>query len=95
MTVTLYVVGGLVALLVLWGWVSQVQLDRARLRLQQQGLYPESGQETDEDVERLLSMGRKIDAIKVYRAVHKVGLKEAKEAVEALAARLDRSRPSS
>ena len=90
MTEALYVVGGLVALLVLWGWVSQSRIDRSR----QQGIYPEPGQETDRDVERLVSMGRKIDAIKVYRAVHKVGLKEAKEAVEALAARLERSSSS-
>ncbi len=34
-------------------------------------------------------MGRKIGAIKVYRAIHGVGLKEAKEAVDELVQRLD------
>ena len=34
-------------------------------------------------------MGRKIDAIKVYRAVHGVGLKEAKQAVDELVRRHD------
>lgn len=35
-------------------------------------------------VEDLLNAGRKIDAIKAYRRQHGVGLKEAKEAVEAI-----------
>jgi len=91
LTEVLYVVGGLVALLVIWGAINRSRVDHLR----QEGIYPAPGRETDRDVERLLTMGRKIDAIKVYREVHKVGLKEAKEAVEALAARLDRSRPGS
>ena len=37
-------------------------------------------------VEGLLAAGRKIEAIKLYREQHGVGLKEAKEAVEAIAA---------
>jgi phosphodiesterase/alkaline phosphatase D-like protein len=36
------------------------------------------------DVEALVRDGRKIDAIKRYRKLHGVGLKEAKDAVEAL-----------
>ena len=36
-------------------------------------------------VAELMAAGRKIDAIKLYRAQHGVGLKEAKDAVEALA----------
>ena len=38
-------------------------------------------------------MGHKIEAIKVYRALHGVGLKEAKEAVEQLAKQRDIGRP--
>lgn len=45
---------------------------------------------TEEDIPRLLMSGHKIDAIKVYRRLHGVGLKEAKEAVEHLAATLPR-----
>ena len=45
-------------------------------------------QPTDEAIERYLRMGRKIDAIKAYRLKNKVGLKESKEAIEALAAQL-------
>lgn len=48
------------------------------------GIYPEAGKEREQDVVRLLSAGEKIMAIRCYRAVHRVGLKEAKDAVEAL-----------
>jgi len=37
---------------------------------------------TDEDVRDLVRAGKKIEAIKCYRAIHGVGLKEAKDAVE-------------
>ena len=43
---------------------------------------------TEEDIPRLLMAGHKIDAIKVYRRLHGVDLKSAKEAVERLAAGL-------
>jgi ribosomal protein L7/L12 len=43
---------------------------------------------TEEDISRLLIGGHKIDAIKVYRRLHGVDLKAAKEAVERLAAKL-------
>jgi ribosomal protein L7/L12 len=36
------------------------------------------------DVETLIRSGRKIDAIRQYRKLHGTGLKEAKDAVEAL-----------
>ena len=39
----------------------------------------------DDQVLELLHNGRKIEAIKVYREQHGVGLKEAKDAVEAIA----------
>jgi ribosomal protein L7/L12 len=48
------------------------------------GIYPEEGNETDADVLRLLQSGEKIMAIRCYRELHKVGLKEAKDAVEHL-----------
>ena len=52
--------------------------------LRNQGLYPEEGDGTDEDIVRLLNAGEKTLAIRCYREIHKVGLKEAKEAVERL-----------
>jgi large subunit ribosomal protein L7/L12 len=45
---------------------------------------------TEEDIPALLMGGHKIDAIKVYRRLHGVDLKGAKEAVERLAAGLPR-----
>ena len=45
-------------------------------------MYPLQGEEADADVDRLLQHGHKIEAIRVYRAVHRVGLKDAKDAVE-------------
>jgi hypothetical protein len=41
-----------------------------------------------DEVEQMLIAGDKIGAIRVYRALHGAGLREAKEAVEELAARL-------
>lgn len=46
---------------------------------------------TEGDLRTLVMAGRKIDAIKVYRRLHGVDLKAAKEAVERLAAELPRS----
>ena len=37
---------------------------------------------TDEDILNVAKEGKKIQAIKWYRSLHNVGLKEAKEAVE-------------
>lgn len=41
--------------------------------------------QTDDGVRDLIKMGQKISAIKLYRQIHGVGLKEAKEAVEDMA----------
>ena len=53
--------------------------------LRQTGLYPPPGQGNDADVERLVALGRKIDAIKLYRAIHATDLKSAKDAVDKIA----------
>lgn len=62
---------------------------RKHAELRARGLYPADGHETDEDVLRLVQAGEKIMAIRCYRSLHKVGLKEAKDAVE----RLDKGTP--
>ena len=49
---------------------------------------------TEGDIPRLLMGGHKIDAIKVYRRLHDVDLKEAKHAVERIAAKLPKSTPT-
>jgi len=43
---------------------------------------PPPGQGSDADVERLVALGRKIDAIKLYREIHGTDLKSAKDAVD-------------
>ncbi len=45
---------------------------------------PSADLATDDDIRNLAESGRKIQAIKLYREKYGVGLKEAKEAVEAL-----------
>lgn len=50
-------------------------------------LLPSPGRATMADVERLARAGQKIDAIRCYREIHKVGLAEAKKAVEDLYSR--------
>jgi len=50
--------------------------------LKARGIYPETGSGSDADVRRLLESGEKIMAIRCYRELHHVGLREAKEAVE-------------
>ena len=51
--------------------------------------YPARGQGTDADVERFVAAGRKMTAIKLYREIYNVDLKEAKEAVDRMAERRD------
>jgi ribosomal protein L7/L12 len=64
-------------------------VNRRRTRdLRQSGLLPPTGQGTDADVERLVGLGRKIDAIKLYREIHSADLKTAKDAVDKIADRL-------
>lgn len=77
MTLTAIVVAGAVLLLLLallrsGGDSPSIDLDTA----------------TEEDIRALLMAGHKIDAIKVYRRLHGVDLKAAKEAVERLAGEL-------
>jgi ribosomal protein L7/L12 len=44
--------------------------------------YPAPGQGTDADVERFITAGRKMTAIKLYREIHDVDLRAATAAVE-------------
>ncbi len=50
--------------------------------LRRTGVYPRPGEETEADLDRLIMKGHKIEAIRVFRALHDADLKEAKEAVE-------------
>ena len=55
--------------------------------LRQTGFLPPPGQGSDADVERLVALGRKIDAIKLYREIHGSDLKTAKDVVDRMAAK--------
>ena len=68
----------------LFAVVLVIRGQRKVAALRASGVYPEKGKETDADVLRLLKTGNKIEAIKCYRSIHSVGLKEAKDAVELL-----------
>jgi len=57
--------------------------------LRQSGFLPPPGQGTNADVERLVALGRKIDAIKLYREIQRTDLKTAKEAIDRMAQRPD------
>ena len=77
----LYIVVAVVA-----GALALSVLNRRRTDdLRQTGLYPPPGQGSDADVERLVALGRKIDAIKLYREIHGTDLKSAKDAVDKIA----------
>ena len=69
-------------LLVLVGFVLNRYTAKKTRSLREAGVYPQEGQETDGDVDRLLHLGHKIEAIRVYRTLHQVDLKDAKTAVE-------------
>ena len=60
-----------------------ISYNAMRIRsLRLKGLYPEPGKATMQHVENLISTGNKTLAIKAYREVHGVSLKQAKEAIE-------------
>ena len=71
-----------IVVLLLLGFILAQRTQKKVQRLRQAGLYPQEGQESAADVDRLLQLGHKIEAIKVYRTIHRVDLKAAKDAVE-------------
>lgn len=48
------------------------------------GLAPVAGGASDAELRALLAAGKTVEAIKRYRETHGVGLKEAKDAIDAL-----------
>lgn len=81
--------GVLAALLLIPGALIARQQARLR-RARRDGLYPPPGGGSDAQVAELAARGEKILAIKLYRELHGGGLKEAKEAVEAIPRPTDR-----
>ena len=54
----------------------------AILIVQQSSLPDPPENVTDEDIRKVARLGQKLQAIKWYKSLHNVGLKDAKEAVE-------------
>ena len=52
--------------------------------LRQQNIYPPLGHGTDEDVKRVLRASNRIFAVKLYREIHGVTLKEAVTSVKSM-----------
>ena len=77
----LLILGGAIAVT---AFVAVGRAEKKVASLRARGFYPEAGKEKEEDVLPLLKSGEKIMAIRCYRSLHKVGLKEAKDAVELL-----------
>ncbi len=80
------IVGGIIALLSLLGWLG------AKLGGKQPSLSPEQidwSAVNDDRIQVALDRGNKIEAIKVYRELTGLGLKEAKDAIEYLMAHPD------
>lgn len=82
---SLQLIAGVLGLLVL---IPATLLLRSRSPLaeaRRRGLCPPSGSGSDADVAALLARGEKLLAIRLYRELHGGGLKEARQAVEAMA----------
>ena len=78
----IYIIGTIAIIM----FLISAKTKRAEDHLRHDGLIPPAGQAgTDEQLKTLIQKGQKIQAIKLYRETHRVGLKEAKEAVEKLA----------
>jgi len=85
---TLLILEILMALLSIWQLFSLTpdQIEQGAISpLREIGIYPMEGQGTDEDVKKLVGLGHKILAIRLYREIHNVPLKQAVDAVKQLA----------
>jgi ribosomal protein L7/L12 len=80
------VAAGLVLLVTLLARASGKKVAELKAR----GLYPDRERATEADVLRLLSAGEKIGAIRLYREMTGLGLKEAKDAVDEMEQKLPR-----
>jgi len=75
---------GLLAVFLVVLFVGDCLTRRKVEKLRAMNVYPQAGKEKLEDVLNLLSHGEKVMAIRCYRSIYKVSLKEAKEKVEKL-----------
>jgi ribosomal protein L7/L12 len=81
------IIAGIVAALVLLFLIRAV-LTRGEATFSRRAADASAISPTEDSIRECLLRGRKIEAIKAYRALHRVDLKTAKEAVERLAEQL-------
>mgnify|MGYP003423314451 CR=1 FL=1 len=75
----------LIVIVGLAAWViAVVSSSRSERRLIRDGVLPPVDKTTDADILRLVKTGHKVWAIKRYRQLHNVSLKDAKTKIEAL-----------
>jgi ribosomal protein L7/L12 len=75
----------IVVFLVVADLASRLKERRAR----ESGLYPPPGSGSHADVERLVAAGETMLAVKLYREIHHVGMKDAKDAVDGIRSRME------
>jgi ribosomal protein L7/L12 len=74
-------------------WVLSA-IHKAKVRgARESGILPPPGHGSDADVRRLVGLGEKILAIKLYREIHGVELKQAKDAVDRMIKQTPMQRP--
>ena len=80
-----------------WYWIAALAAIVLLALVSRRGEAPDSRRlqsgnapTSPEHIDELLRAGQRIEAIKEYRAVHGVGLKEAKDAIDARARELGR-----
>jgi ribosomal protein L7/L12 len=82
-TVLLELAAVVITIVVFLGVASVTSRARER-RAIESGIYPPPGEGTDADVQQLIMRGEYVLAITLYREIHRVGMKEAKDAVDTL-----------
>ena len=74
----------LILLVASWFAPPPVDVEALIADLRRQGIYPPAGSGTDADVKNVLQSGHKLLAIRLYKEIHQVPLKQAVEAVKHL-----------
>ncbi len=75
----LMLVAGIALLLIVGSIIASSYREKKLIKL---GILPEIEKTTDEDIHRLINEGYPVWAIKRYRQIHNVSLKEAKESLK-------------
>lgn len=72
--------------------IGRILAERKVAALRASGLYPKKGEETEADVVRLIERGEPVFAMRCYRSLHNVSLREARIRIVALSNTLQKPR---